>query len=150
MFEIEEVHGGRVPTVHHADLQAPEESRQIHPEVVAHQDQGLNPLAVALPQGIFQRAPATGPLPEEPLLELVQHDQDFLRSGRAATLAQLPEKPGDVFMPSKCRKSAVQAAKQSLLRPIDRRLDVNAAHRLGQPRDQPRRTSEDLPLPVGP
>ena len=120
MVEVEEVHGGRVPAVHQADLQAAEEPRQVHPEVVADQKQGLDPLAVALPQGVLQLATAAGPLPEQPLLELVQHDQHLLRARRAPLLPELPQEPRQVLMAGELREPAVQVAEQARLGPLHR------------------------------
>ena len=40
VFEVEEVDGSRVPAIQQADLEAPEEPREVHPEVVADQKQG--------------------------------------------------------------------------------------------------------------
>ena len=78
------------------------------------------PLAVALPQRIFQRAPAAGALPEEPLLELVQHDQDLRRPRGVSNLPQLPEQPGRILVRCESRKPAAQAAQQALLGPLHR------------------------------
>ncbi len=78
MQQVEEVDGGRVLALDEADLQVPHEPGRRHPEVVADHDDRLDVLAVALPQRGDQLGVLLVPAGEEPLLELVEDQQDLL------------------------------------------------------------------------
>ena len=78
MQEVEEVDGGRVLAFDEADLQVPHEPGRRHPEIVADHHDCLNVLAVALPQSGDQLCVLLVPPGEEPLLELVEDQQDLL------------------------------------------------------------------------
>ncbi len=78
MARIEQVDQGAVLPFDHPDLQVAHEPAGGQPEVVADQDEGLDMLAIALPEGVDQvRARLTSP-GEEPLLELVEDDQHLV------------------------------------------------------------------------
>ena len=78
----EEVHGGGVVPLDQRDLQLPHEPGRRHPEIVADHDDGLDAPAVALPQRLHQLGVGVLAPGVQPLLELVEHDQDLLPAGR--------------------------------------------------------------------
>ena len=61
-----------------------------HPEVVAHHDDALHPLAVALPQGFDQFRVFIDRLGMQPLLELVEDDQHLLARRNALVHGEEP------------------------------------------------------------
>ena len=83
MAQVEEIDDGDVLIGDQIDLQVAHEPGRGHPEVVAHQDDRLDVLAVALPQGGDQLRVLLAPPGEQPLLELVEDQQDLLRRARA-------------------------------------------------------------------
>ena len=73
----EEVHGRRVLALDHPDLELSHEPARRHPEVDPDQDRGLDPLAIALPERPDQLGLGAFLTRVQPLLELVQHDQQL-------------------------------------------------------------------------
>src|SRR5262249_48440333 len=81
--EIEEIHRRRVISFEEPNLQLPHQHSHAHPEAVAQQEDRLKVLAVAVTKGrdqLWGRLDASG---VQPLLELVEDQQD-LADGRAA------------------------------------------------------------------
>ena len=64
------------------DLQIAHESGRRHPEIIPHQDDRLDMLAVALAQGIDQFGILLTPPGVEPLLELVEDQEHLLARSR--------------------------------------------------------------------
>ena len=89
----------------------------------------------------------------QPLLELVQDDQHLLARRDALAPAQGRQRfrcrsPGFAWqVPAAPLPQAVQ---QPGFRLLGRRLDIDRNHVVGQPRQQPALTSDDLPQPEGP
>ncbi len=77
MLRIEEVDSRHVPVGHQVDLQVTHEPGCRHPEIVPHQADGLEVLAVTLPQRRHQVGRRLAPMGEQPLLELVQDHEDL-------------------------------------------------------------------------
>jgi hypothetical protein len=86
---VEQVHRGGVLALQQQDFQLAHEARDRHPEVVANQDQGLDVPAVALAQGPDQVAVVLAAGGVQPLLELVE-DEDDLPSRRQPLPAAQP------------------------------------------------------------
>ena len=84
MDEVEQVDRGEVPALDEPDLERTHEPRGRHREIVAHQHEALDVGPVTLPQGPDELAFALVRLVVgvEPLLELVEHDQDLLPLGQ--------------------------------------------------------------------
>src|SRR5262245_1556864 len=76
--EVEEINEPGVFSLHDANFQRLHEPADSQPEVIPHQDDALQPLAIALPQGLHQLGVLFSPLGMEPLLELAQHQQHLL------------------------------------------------------------------------
>src|SRR5947208_2517685 len=91
VIEVEEIDGSRVLAIDKADLQFPHEPSRRHPKIIPHQDNALNPPAIALTQGWHQLRTSFLFLGVQPLFELVQDDQQLLADRN--TLA-----------PAKCRQ----------------------------------------------
>ena len=101
--------------------------------------EGLDAPAVALAQGVDQLGAWLAPPGEEPLLELVEHEQDLARPRQrpAAPEARPATRPG---------RSPAGSSGHALRRPreqpgfglVGRRLDVDGPHVAGQPRQQAR------------
>ena len=77
MAGIEEIDQGAVFPFKQPDLQVPHETAGSEPEVIPHQHDRLNMLAIAVPERGDQFCVLFAPPGEEPLLELVQDDQHF-------------------------------------------------------------------------
>ncbi len=75
---IEKVYGGGVVSLDEANFQVSHETGGRHPEVVADHDDRLEVLTVAMAQGRDQLGVGLRPPGEEPLLELVEHEQHLL------------------------------------------------------------------------
>ena len=79
---VEQVDRREVMALDDRRLELAQEPRRGHREVVAHHDDRLDLAAVALAEGVHQLGVGLGPARVEPLLELVQHDQDLLAVGQ--------------------------------------------------------------------
>jgi len=63
--------------VNKLDFQRAHEPAHREPEVIAHENQGLEPLAVTLPERLHKFRGGSGPSCVQPLLELVKNDEDL-------------------------------------------------------------------------
>ena len=77
MAGIEEIHQGAVLPFEQSDLQVPHESAGSEPEIIPHQHNRLNMLAIAVPKRGDQFCVLFTPPGEQPLLELVEDQQHF-------------------------------------------------------------------------
>ena len=75
---VEEIDQGDISVRFQVDLQVAHEPGRGHPEIVPDHDDRLDVLAVALPQGGDQLRVLLALPGEEPLLELVEDQQDLL------------------------------------------------------------------------
>jgi hypothetical protein len=78
MKRIEKIDQVRVPAFHYLDFHGFHEPADRQPEVIPNQNDGLQPSAVALPQGLHQFGVLISRFGVQPLLELVQHQQYLL------------------------------------------------------------------------
>jgi hypothetical protein len=152
---VEQVHGGEVVPLDDADFQVAHEPGRGHAEVVADQGQALHVLSVALPQGLDQLGVLFRSLGVQPLLELVENQQDLeaARSDRtrtvgarrnrvnAVTTSPAPPQLGEGFnQPEVVRQSGAalaQPLEQSGLGFVRRGLDVYGVDLPRQPGQQP-------------
>ena len=121
------------------DLQVAHEPAGGQPEVVAHHDDRLDVLAVALPQGGDQLRVLLAAPGVEPLLELVEDEQHLLR--RTAGSRPRRSVASESTSPSSAGRSG-HALRKPLQQPglglLGRRLDVDRQDVLGQPGQQAR------------
>ena len=105
MDQVEQVDQGGVPALDELDVQLAHEPAQGDPEVIPHHDDGLDAIAVALPQRAGQLRVAIAPTGVQPLLELIEDDEDLLVGSQALALperdegsvkSRSPESPGRV------------------------------------------------------
>ena len=96
-LQVEQVDRRRVFALDQADFQPLHEPGRRHPEIIADQDDRLNVLAVALPQRGDQLGRSARPMGKEPLLELIQDQEDFCPAGApAAPQARPARQPASV------------------------------------------------------
>ena len=130
---------GDVLALDQVDLQVAHEPAGGQPEVVPHQDDRLDVLAVALPQGGDQLGVLLAPPGVQPLLELVEDEQHLL--ARAAAPAPAARAARDSTRPSSGGRSGQtfrSAFEQPGLGLLRGRLDVDRQDVLGQPGQQAR------------
>src|SRR5262249_38287518 len=96
MAKIEKVNRGTILALDETNLQGIHEPGCCHPKVIPHHDQTLQPLAVTLPEGLHQIRVLLPSRGMEPLLELVEDDQNLLARRDASPLAQLRKHFGQV------------------------------------------------------
>ena len=82
MPQVEEIDNRHVSVGHEVDLEVLHESRGCHPEVIAHHHDRLDVLAVALAQRTDQFRALISATGEEPLLELIKHNEDLAVGGQ--------------------------------------------------------------------
>ena len=128
MQQVEQVDGGRVLALDEADLQVPHEPGRRHPEVVADHDDRLDVLAVALPQRGDQLGVLLVPAGEEPLLELVEDQQDLLARPQHPAPPQGGQRIDEVRAGGQVGADLAQALEQPGLGLLRRRLDVDRQH----------------------
>jgi len=88
MARIEQIHQGAVLTLDQADFQALHESAGGKPEIIAHQDDGLNVPSVTMPKGGDQLVAFLTMPGMEPLFELVKDEQHLPIGRQDATATQ--------------------------------------------------------------
>ena len=98
----EQVDGRGVAPLDQRDLELAHEPGRRHPEIVPDQHEALDASAVALPQRLDQLALGRLPPRVQPLLELVEHDQDLLARRQAWPRRRLARAAGS---PSACGRS---------------------------------------------
>ena len=123
---IEEIDEGGVVPLDQLDFQVGQEPADGEPEIVAHQHDRLHVLAVALPQGgdqlgIFLAAPGV-----QPLLELVDHEQELLARRQNPAFAHRGQRIRQPRAVGQGRAGLFQSGQQPLLGLIGGRLDVHA------------------------
>jgi hypothetical protein len=75
MAEIKEIHQGAVVGLNQSDFQIPHEPTGGKPEIIPHQHNGLDMLAIALAKRGDQFGVLIAALRMEPLLELIEDKQ---------------------------------------------------------------------------
>lgn len=86
---IEEVGHRTVAALKNRNLQLFEEAADRQPEVVADEDQSLQPLAIALPQRGGKFLIRQAPFGVQPLLELIEDQYRFLAAGQTNAATQV-------------------------------------------------------------
>ena len=89
MAGIEEIHQGAVLALEQSDLQVPHEPAGGEPEIIPHQHDRLNMLAIAVPKSGDQFRVLLASLGMEPLLELIQDQQHLPLRWQDATPSQV-------------------------------------------------------------
>ena len=135
---VEEVGQGAVLSLEEPDFQVAHEPARGEPEVVADHHDGLEMLAVALPQRGDQLGVGLVPPGEQPLLELVEHEQHLLAGPEATPPAQGGQGVDQPEFRSQVGARPTQGFQQPGLGLVGRRLDVNREDMLLQPGQQPR------------
>ena len=82
MTQVEKIDSLKVFLRHQFDFQVVHETGRGHPKVVAHQQQGLNMGAIALAEGLSQLPVVHAVFLVEPLLELVDDQDQFFAAER--------------------------------------------------------------------
>ena len=149
--QVEQVDRGRVLALDEADLQVPHEPGRRHPEVVADHHDRLDVLAVALAQGGDQLRVRLVPPGEQPLLELVEDQQDLLARPQNPPPPQRGQRVDQVQPGGKIGTDLAQCPRAAGPRspPASPRC-TPAARRLPSRGSNPALTSDDLPQPDGP
>ena len=149
---LEQVHRRDVPVGDQLDVQLLHEPRRGHPEVVADQAERLDVLAVALPERRDQ--PVVAPVAaagEEPLLELVEHQQHLAAGRQPLAVPQKDQARGEVGVNRQRRERprSPRRSRTSVSSPVA--LDVDRRDP-GRPAaaSSPALTIDDLPHPDGP
>ena len=101
MAGIEQIHQGTVLTFEQSDLQVPHESAGGEPEIIPHQHDRLNMLAIAVPKSGDQFRVLLTSRGMEPLLELVQDQQHLPLRWQDATPSQVRQR---IDQPQSLRK----------------------------------------------
>src|SRR5262249_12387296 len=89
VVEVEEINGCRVFSFDEVDLQSPHEPGRRHPEIIPHQHDRLDMLAIAVPQGGDKFRVLVTSAGVQPLLELVQDQQHLTLRWQDATSSQV-------------------------------------------------------------
>src|SRR4051794_11578153 len=113
MTGIEEIHQGAVLTLDHSDSQSPHEAAGGEPEIIPHQYNRLNMLAIAVPKASNQFAVLLGSLRMEPLFKLIQDQQHLLLRWQDAAPSQVCERIDQPQSLIKFRTRFSQALEQS-------------------------------------
>src|SRR5688572_19916826 len=74
---IEEIDGECVPALHQRCVEVPQEPGRSQPEIVPDEEEALDTIPVALAKSADELSSSAGPPGVEPLLELIQDDQEF-------------------------------------------------------------------------
>ena len=150
MAGIEKIDGSGVLPSRRSTLQVIHEPGCRHPEVIPHHHDRLDMLAVAMPKGGDQLGILLTSLRVEPLLELVQDEQDFppgsnTRRVRIAASESTSPSPG-ADQDTPCASLSAAGSPSLPGSPRYRR----AATCLASRGSKPALTSEDFPQPTGP
>ena len=138
MAGIKEIHEGAVLPFNQSDLQVPHEPAGGEPEIIPHQHDRLNMLAIAVPKSGDQFRVLLASLGMEPLLELVQ-DQQHLALGRQdATPSQVRQRIDQPQSSGQFRTDLAQALEQPSFGLLRGRLDVNRKDVLAEPGQESR------------
>ena len=150
--QVEGVHRGEVLALHQPDLQVPHEPGGRHREVVADQDDALDAGPVALPQGPDQLGLAFAPIPfgMEPLLELVQDDQDLAAGWDQGTAAQPRDGLDQAHPGGTSFGCPTQGVAEARFRRARGRLDIHPDDRGRDLAEQPGADHRRLPAAAGP
>ena len=135
---IEEINGCRVFAFEQANLQIPHEPGRRHPEIIPHQHNRLNMLAIAMTQGGDQFGVLLTPLGMEPLLELIQDQQHLPLGWQDATPSQVCQRIDQPQSSGQFRTRLSQALEQSGFRFLGGRLDVDRKDMFCQSGQKPR------------
>ena len=133
MAGIEEIHQGAVLPFEQADLQVPHEPAGGEPEIIPHQHDRLNMLAIAVPKSGDQFRVLLTSLGMEPLLELVQDQQHLPLGWQDATPSQVCQRIDQPQSSGQFRTRLAQALEQPGFGLLRGRLDVNRKDVLAQP-----------------
>ena len=125
VVKVEEINGCRVLPFEKADLQIPHEPGRRHPEIVSHQHDRLNMLAIAMTKSGNQFAVLLASLRMEPLLELVQDKQHLPLRWQDATPSQVCERIDQTRSSGQFRTRLTQALEQPAFGLLRGRLDVD-------------------------
>ena len=133
-----------------SDLQVPHEPGRRHPEIIPHQHNRLNMLAIAVPKSGDQFRVLLASLGMEPLLELVQDQQHLPLRWQDATPSQVCQRIDQPQSSGQFRTRLAQALEQPGFGLLGGRLDVDRKDVLASRGSSPALTSDDLPQPEGP
>ena len=78
MQQVKEINEGRIAPFQNLNLHCFHEPTDSEPEIITHHHNALHPAPVTLAEGLHQFGVLLGAPGMKPLLELVQHEQDFL------------------------------------------------------------------------
>ena len=132
MIDVEKIDGGKIMSFDDGRFEVAHEPAGPHGEVVAHHHDALNPAAVTFAQGGYQVGIGVGRASVQPLLELVENDDDFFVRAAPQRGERLDQRQS-VREPRDLPQQAVQDPALGL---VGRRFDVNGEHVIGQPWDQ--------------
>ncbi len=133
MTRIEQVHQGAVIPLEQSDLQVSHEPAGGEPEIVPHQHDGLEMLAVAVPQGGDQLRVLLAPAGVEPLLELIQDQQHLMLRRQDAAPPHVRQRIDQTQASWQFGTDLVEALEQPGFGLIQSRLDVDRQDLLAQP-----------------
>ncbi len=138
MSQWKEIEGAGVPTLDQSHLQGVEEAGNGHPEIVTYHQDALDASPIALAQGLYQRGTLIVWSRMQPLLELIENDQDLL-----ALVLQLIRADGrNQVAQAPCGRHArellAQGIEQVLFGLSPARFDVDRRHAIGEQRKQSR------------
>ena len=138
MLKIEQIDEGDIRVRFQVDLQLAHEPAGGQPEIIPDQHDRLEVLAVALPQGGDQLGVLLALPGEEPLLELVQHQEHLLARAERPPPPQRGQGLHQAQPGAQLRSRLAHPFEQPGLGLRRGRLDVNRPHLLGEAGKQPR------------
>ena len=138
VVQVEEVDRRRVFPLDQPDFELAHEAGRRHPELIAYRDDRLHTLAVALPHRGDQIVIISRTATEEPLLELIQDQQNFLARTQHPASAQGRDAVGQPALGGKVRADRFEPAQYAALGLAGCRLDIDWNHVASQSRQEAR------------
>ncbi len=135
---VEQVDQRRVLALDQIDLQLGQKPADRQPEIVADQQQGLQTLAVALPQCLDQRHAIRVGASVQPLFQLIEDQQHLAAFRQPASPPHFGQRLGQAGIGRQVRALAAQAVQEPRLGVVRRGFDVHRLDVRGQPGQQAR------------
>src|SRR5271157_2294930 len=123
MYLIEQIDWSDVFALNKFDMEIAHEPGQGHPEIIPHHDDALDVLAVTLPKALDQFGIVLLPPGVQPLLELVENDEDLLL--RPQPLPESDDLLRQIHVSGQVGKPPPYPVEQSYLGLLGSRLDID-------------------------
>ena len=145
VVQVEEINGCRVLPFQEADLQIPHEPSRRHPEIIPHQHNRLNMLAIAVTKSGDQFCVLLAPFGMKPLLELIEDQQHLPLRWQDATPSQVCQRVDQTHFFGQFLTRLAQALEQAGFGLFGGRFDVYPQNMFSKPWKKSRFHQRRLP-----